>query len=96
LCAANFDWAPLLEDPRFLLACARPTERTGLAAALESLRVLVGFADDIVTRVFGDRNAAEYPDLAATLRCLAADRMRTHGHLKDERCMNCANGSPRC
>jgi hypothetical protein len=45
LCAEDFDWDPLLDDPRFLLACERPTERAGLAAALESLRMLVGFAD---------------------------------------------------
>jgi hypothetical protein len=46
LCAEYFDWAPLLDDPRFLLAYERPTERPGLAAALESLRMLVVFADD--------------------------------------------------
>ena len=46
LCAEDFNWAALLDDPRFLLACERPTERPGLAAALESLRMLVSFADD--------------------------------------------------
>ncbi len=46
LCAENFDWTQLLDDPRFLLAYERPTERPRLAAALESLRILVGFADD--------------------------------------------------
>lgn len=46
LCAEHFDWAPRLDDPRFLLACERPTERPGMAAALESLLMLVGFADD--------------------------------------------------
>jgi len=45
LCAEDFDWDLLLDDPSFLLACERPTERAGLAAALESLRMLVGFAD---------------------------------------------------
>jgi len=100
LCADNFDWARLLEDPRLLLAYDRPTERPRLATALESLRKLVGFADDagrtglvdvrdflphlllahspdiadsIVQRVFGDLDGSEHTDLAATLRCLAAN-----------------------
>lgn len=45
LCTEGFDWTPLLDDPRFLLACERPTERSGLTAVLETLRMLVGFAD---------------------------------------------------
>jgi hypothetical protein len=100
LCAENFDWTAQLDDPRLLLACDRPTERSRLAAALESLRMLVGFADDagltgvvtvrdfllhlllaqspeiaddIVDRVFGGLGGVEHADLAATLRCLAAN-----------------------
>jgi PucR C-terminal helix-turn-helix domain len=100
LCAEDFNWAPLLDDPRLLLAYERQTERPALAAALESLRMLVGFADDsgrrglvsirdflphllltrspdiaddIVTRVFGGLDVSENADLAATLRCLAAN-----------------------
>ena len=100
LCAEGFDWVGLLDDPDFLLACERPTERPGLAAALESLRMLVGFADDtgrtglvttrdflphlllarspeiaddIVARVFSGLEGLEHVDLAATLRCLAAN-----------------------
>ena len=45
LCAENFDWTQLLDDPRLLLAYDNPTERPRLAAALESLRMLVAFAD---------------------------------------------------
>jgi PucR C-terminal helix-turn-helix domain len=100
LCAEDFDWSGLLDDPRFLFAYDRPTERPGLAAGLESSRMLVGFADntgrrglvtirdflphlllarspdvadDIVVRVFGDLESVEHADLAATLRCLAAN-----------------------
>jgi hypothetical protein len=50
LCAEDFDWTRLLDDTRFLLACERTTERPGLAAALESLRMLIGFADDASRR----------------------------------------------
>lgn len=46
LCPENFDWTPLLDDPRLLLAYECPTERARLAASLESLRKLVGFAAD--------------------------------------------------
>jgi DNA-binding PucR family transcriptional regulator len=100
LCAVNFDWKQLLDDPRFLLAYERPNERSRLAPTLESLRMLAGFADDtsrtglvtfrdylphlllaqspeiadnIVQRVFGDLGGIEHADLAATLRCLAAN-----------------------
>jgi hypothetical protein len=100
LCAENFDWTELLDDPRFLLAYERPNERSRLAPTLESLRMLVGFADvasrtgvatvrdflphlllaqspeiadEIVERVFGDLDGLEHADLAATLRCLAAN-----------------------
>jgi hypothetical protein len=45
LCTEGFDWTPLLDDPRFLLACERPTERSGLTSVLETLRMLVAFAD---------------------------------------------------
>lgn len=47
LCAENFGWAVLLEDPRFLLAHEGPVERPRLASALERLRMLVGFAHDM-------------------------------------------------
>jgi PucR C-terminal helix-turn-helix domain/GGDEF-like domain len=46
LCAEDFDWARLLQDSRFLLAYESPMERARLAAALRSLRMLVGFAAD--------------------------------------------------
>lgn len=44
LCTPSFDWIPLLDDSRFLLACDGPTGRPGLAAALETLIMLVAFA----------------------------------------------------
>ncbi|HEY0229439.1 MAG TPA: helix-turn-helix domain-containing protein [Mycobacterium sp.] len=44
LCAEDFDWTTALEDSRFLLARERATERSSLAGALETLRMLVGFA----------------------------------------------------
>jgi PucR C-terminal helix-turn-helix domain len=100
LSADNFDWTQELGDPRLLLAYDRPTERPRLSAALERLRMLIGFADDagrtgrvdirdflphlllaqspeiadnIVQRVFDDLSGSEHTDLAATLRCLAAN-----------------------
>lgn len=46
LCTEDFDWDPLLDDPRLLLAYELPTERVRLATTLESLRMVVRFADD--------------------------------------------------
>lgn len=44
LCSETYDWGPTLNDPRFLLSYERAVEGAGLAAALETLRMLVAFA----------------------------------------------------
>ena len=57
LCSETFDWVPVLDDSRLLLSYDRATERSGFAAALETLRMLVAFAYSVRrTGVVTDRD----------------------------------------
>lgn len=104
LAPSGFDWAPMLADPRLLLAEEPPTDRGRLGAVTESLRALLAVAagaghrgraraddflpellladsrdvaDRIARRVFGPLEHGDAVDLAATLRCLAANGFNT-------------------